>query len=246
MIEGETRISAGFRSPGLAFDLVELRRVALSDRWSLGLMAIGWVHLATFLTCYGMYQAGDLAPPRYLVAWVLEFLVVVGLLRRTLTGGGRHRPPPLSGILARVWITFVILGFSAASLNDLTGMPPEWFKPMWGTLSTFGFAVMAWLVSLWFLVPAVQMSLTAMLMARWTPHAYFIYGVSWWLALHLVALAIERARRRAIARGEIAEADAWLSRDRAQLPADWRPTPARGEGSSEGSPLVPSPLAGEG
>ena len=140
MNDGETRISAGFRPPGLALDLFELRRAALADRWSLGLMAVGWVHLATFLTCYVMYQAGDLAPPRYLIAWLLEFLVVLGLLRRTVTGNGRHRPPPLSGILARLWITFLILGFSAASLNNLTGMPPEWFKPMWGTLSTFGFA----------------------------------------------------------------------------------------------------------
>jgi hypothetical protein len=203
MAEGEETIRSGFRPPGLAFDLAEFRRAALAERWSFGLMAIAWVHLGTFLTCYIMYQSGDLAPPRYLIAWFLEFLVVVGLTRRMVTAGGRLRPPPLTGLLARVWITFLILGFSAASLNNLMGMPPEWFKPMWGTLSTFGFAMMAWLVSLWFLVPAVQMSLTAMLMARWTPHAYLIYGISWWLALHLVALATERARRQAIARGEI-------------------------------------------
>jgi hypothetical protein len=196
MTEAETRIPVGFRPPGLALDLYELRRAALDQRWGLGLMAIGWVHLATFLTCHVMYQAGDHAPPRYLVAWLLEFLVVVGLLRRMVTGGGRHRPPPLTAILARVWITFLILGFSSASLNNLTGMPPEWFKPTWGTLSTFGFAMMAWLASLWFLVPAVQMALTAMLMARWTPHAYLYYGLSWWLALHLIALALERARAK--------------------------------------------------
>jgi hypothetical protein len=195
MEDGGETIRAGFRPPGLALDLFELRRAALEQRWGFGLIAVGWVHLATFLTCYIMYQAGDLAPPRYLLAWFLEFLVVVVLLRRTVTCGGRHRPPPLTAILARVWVTFLILGFSAASLNNLTGMPPEWFKPMWGTLSTFGFAMMAWLVSLWFLVPAVQMALTAMLMARWTPHAYLFYGISWWLALHLIALAIDRAQR---------------------------------------------------
>jgi hypothetical protein len=222
MADGEETIRGGFRPPGLAFDLAEFRGAALGGRWSFGLMAIAWVHLATFLTCYIMYQAGDLAPPRYLVAWFLEFLVVVGLTRRMVTGGGRHRPPPLTGLLARVWITFLILAFSAASLNNLTGMPPEWFKPMWGTLSTFGFAMMAWLVSLWFLVPAVQMSLTAMLIARWTPHAYLIYGISWWLALHLVALAIERVRRRAIARGEIV-----VERVEAR-----RPSPARSVGSA--------------
>jgi hypothetical protein len=196
MRDDDEPIRAGFRPPGLALDLSEMGRAAVEQRWGLGLMAVGWVHLATFLTCYLMYRAGDLSPPRYLIAWSLEGLVVVLLLRRMVTGGGKHRPPPLTAILARVWITFLILEFSAASLNDLTGMPPEWFKPMWATLSTFGFAMMAWLVSLWFLVPAVQMSLTALLMARWTSHAYLFYGVSWWLALHAIAFVLERARRR--------------------------------------------------
>jgi hypothetical protein len=190
------------RAPGLSADVAALRIAALRDRWSLGLMAIAWVHLATFLASHAMYRAGDLAPPRFLLIWFVEMLVVVLLIRRMVTNNGRHPAPPLVGLLARVWITFLILGFSLASTNNLMGMPPEWFKPAWGTLSTFGFAMMAWILSLWFLVPAVQMSLTAMMMARWTPHAYLIYAVSWWIALHLVALALERARKVAISRGE--------------------------------------------
>lgn len=186
--------SRTFRSPGLAADVAELRRAAIRDRWSLGLVAIGWVHLATFLASHAMYRAGNLAPPRYLLIWGVEAAVVAILIRRTVTGNGRHPAPPLFGVLARVWITFLILGFSVASLNNLTGMPPDWFKPAWGTLSTFGFAMLAWLVSLWFLIPAVQMSLTAMLMAAFMPHAYLIYAISWWAALHLVALGLERAR----------------------------------------------------
>ena len=81
-------------------------------------------------------------------------------------------------------------------------MPPDWFKPVWCTLSTFGFAMTAWLVSRWFLVPAVQMSLTGMMMVRFPEHAYFIYGISWWIALHTVALALEKVRRKSIDRSK--------------------------------------------
>ena len=194
MSQRECRPQRNIRPPGLTADVEVLSRVAIEDRWGIGLMAIAWVHLATFLTCYAMYVAGDLRPPRYLVAWAVELVVVVILLRRMVTNNGRRASPPLIGLLARVWITFLILAFSVASLNQLTGMPPEWFKPVWCTLSTFGFAMMGWIVSLRFLVPAVQMSLTGMLMAQFPMQAYLIYAISWWVALHLVGLTLERER----------------------------------------------------
>ncbi len=183
------------RPPGLMADLDELKRAVFRDRWGLGLMAIGWVHLATFLVCYAMYRAGRLDPPPYVALWMVEFVVVALMLRRIVTANGRRKAPPLVGLLARVWITFIILGLSVASLNRLTGMPPEWFKPVWGTLSTFGFAMLAWIVSLWFLVPAVQMSLTAMLIAVLPREAYLIYGLSWFIALHAVGITLERVSR---------------------------------------------------
>ena len=68
--------------------------------------------------------------------------------------------------MARVWITFLILAFSSASLNSLVGFETDWFKATWATLATFGFATMAWIFHLGFLIPAVQMSLTALLIAR--------------------------------------------------------------------------------
>jgi hypothetical protein len=200
------------RPPGLTADVAEFRRVAIRDRWGLGLMAIAWVHLATFLACHAMYSAGDLAPPRYLLIWALELVVVVVLLRRMVTNNGCHPAPPLVGLLARIWVTFLILAFSVASLNQLSGMPPEWFKPVWCTLSTFGFAMMAWVVSLWFLVPAVQMSLTAMLIARFPKHAYLIYSITWWVALHIVALTLEKIRQ---AENEAAEEEPSAHSDRA-------------------------------
>ena len=195
MGQGEGRKRRVLRPPGLSADVAEFRRVAIRDRWGLGLMAIAWVHLATFLASHAMYAAGDLEPPRYLVIWAIELIAVVVLIRRMVTSNGRREAPPLVGLLARVWVTFIILAFSVASLNQLSGMPPDWFKPVWCTLSTFGFAMMGWIVSLWFLVPAVQMSLTGMLIARFPSHAYLIYSLSWWLALHSVALTLERARQ---------------------------------------------------
>ena len=192
-----------FRPPGLSADVAELRRAAIQDRWSLGLMAVGWVHLATFLASHALYRSGELSAPPYLLMWAAELAVVAVLIRRMVTDNGRHAAPPLVPLLARVWITFLILGFSVASINNLTGMPPEWFKPVWGTLSTFGFAMMGWIVSLWFLVPAVQMSLTGMLMGNSTSDAYLFYAISWWLALHLVAIVLERMRATAIASGEV-------------------------------------------
>ena len=194
MSENTTRPPRVVRPAGLTADVAELVHVALRDRWSVGLVAIAWVHLATFLTSHAMYRGGDLAAPRYMVLWFVELVAVVILVRRMVTRNGTTTPPPLTGLLVRVWITFLILGLSVAAMNNLTGMSREWFKPVWGTLSTFGFAMMGWLVSLWFLIPAVQMSLTAMLMAHATEQAYLTYAISWWLALHLVALAIEWAR----------------------------------------------------
>jgi hypothetical protein len=226
MSRGRTRPARAVRPPGLAEDVAEFRQVALADRWAFGLVAIGWVHLGTFLTCHVMFRSGNLAPPPYLALWVLEFVAVFALLRRMVTGNGRHPAPPLVGLLARVWITFLILGFSVASLNNLTGRPPDWFKPVWGTLSTFGFAMMAWLVSLWFLLPAVQMSLTGALMARFPDDAYLIYGISWWVVLHLLALVLELLRRNANAQDEVGPATS-LSRVR------YRRYPAQNEPSGE-------------
>ena len=158
-------------------------------------MAVGWFHLATFLTLHLAYRSGHLNPWIYLTAWAVELAVAVVVLRRMVTANGRYKAPPLVGLLTRVWITFLILAFNVLALNHTTAMPPEWFKPVWATLSTFGFAMMAWIVSLWFLIPAVLMSLTGLLMHRDTADAYLIWGVSWCSVLHLVAFGIEWARR---------------------------------------------------
>ncbi len=64
--------------------------------------------------------------------------------------------------MLRVWLTFVILCLTSASLNSLTGFEIDWFKISWAMLGTFGFAVLAWIFHLAFLIPAVLMSITAL------------------------------------------------------------------------------------
>jgi hypothetical protein len=187
---------------GLATDVADLYRVALDDRWGLALVYVGWSHLAIFLVCQTLYGRGDRAEAHFLPLWGIDLGVGLLILRRFLVG----RPiPSLLLLVARIWITFLILAFSAASLNSLIGFQTDWFKAVWATLSTFGFATMAWIFHLKFLVPAVQMSLTALLIARFPAYAYAIYGLSWCVALNLVGGTLERRRLRAFEprRGEL-------------------------------------------
>lgn len=186
------------RISGLAADVAELDRAALRDRWGLGLIGVGWSHLAVFLVCQTLYARGDRAETHFLPLWGLDLIVAVAILRRFLRGSSREPAPALLPVVVRIWITFLILTFSSASLNALVGFETDWFKAAWSTLATFGFATMAWIFHLGFLVPAVQMSLTALLIARNPGGAYGIYGVSWCLALNGVGLVLER--RAALAR----------------------------------------------
>jgi hypothetical protein len=176
----------------------DLERVALRDRWGLALMAVGWVHLGFFLVCQALFWKGDLYKPHYLALWGGEFVVNLWVIRR-VAGRGWHRATPLAGVLVRVWATFLILSFNVASLNTLTGFTLDWFKPVWGTLSTFGFATTAYLVNPWFFVPAVQMYFTGLVMVRFPDDNYLIYGLSWWVSLQGIGLILERRRRRGTA-----------------------------------------------
>jgi hypothetical protein len=182
------------QASGLAADIAELYGVALRDRWGLALMWVGGVHLAIFLICQVLYGRGDRAETHFLPLWGLDLAGGVLIFRRFLAGRSRGPIPSLFVLVARIWITFLILAFSAASINSLVGFETDWFKAIWASLSTFGFATMAWIFHLKFLVPAVQMSLTALLIARFPSLAYGIYGVSWFVALVTVGLALERRR----------------------------------------------------
>jgi hypothetical protein len=55
---------------------------------------------------------------------------------------------------------------------------------------------MAWLADLRFLLIAVQMYATGMLMLQWPEWGFLIHGVSWCLALSVVGVLLERRRTR--------------------------------------------------
>jgi len=185
----------------LAAEVAEVVRVADRDRWGVGLMAIGWAHLAVFLACQALYARGDRAESHFLALWGLDLAVALTIARRFVGGPGRRPMPALVRVMVRVWATFLILCLTSASLNRLTGFEVDWFKAAWGNLATFGFATMAWIFHPAFLVLAVQMSLTGILIATNPGSAYAIYGASWCLALNGLGLALERRRAPARDRG---------------------------------------------
>lgn len=173
--------------------VAELDRVAARDRWGLALMAVGWVHLGFMLICQVMHTSGGRRAVPYVAVWGLELACVLVALRR-LAGRAWYRATPLAGLIARVWGTFLILSFNLAALNTLSGLEHEWFKPVLATLSTFGFATMAYLIDTRFFIPAVQMYFTGLLMVMNVDKCYAIYGLSWWVALQGIGLSLERRR----------------------------------------------------
>jgi len=172
----------------------DMSRTLDDPRWARGLMAIGWLHLATFLVCEALADPIPKRDPRFPAIWFAE-LVGVFVVMRLLVGPGWIRRGEAIRLTAKLWTTFLILSFNVVALNSLIGFERTWFKPVWGTLSTFFLASLAWLFTPLFFIPAVQMWLTGLVMAQFPNHAYLAYGVSWWIALTGAALWIQRGRR---------------------------------------------------
>ncbi len=173
--------------------VADLDRVSQRDRWGVGLMWVGWSHLAFFLLEQSLFTSGRLGNLLALSLWATELAVNLSLFRRVV-GKGWYRSTPLAGILARVWGTFLILSFNVASLNNFTGWSLDWFKPVWASIATFGFMMMAYLIHARFFFFAVQMYFTGLLMVLNPEWNYLIYGVSWWAALQGMGWSLERRR----------------------------------------------------
>lgn len=165
-----------------------------AGRWSRAIAAVAWIHLASFLVCQALYDPAILRDVRVLYVWISELAAVV-LALRLIAGPGWMRRSPAVGVVARLWCTFLILSFNLVTLNELLGWEHRWYKPAWGTLSTFFLASMAWLFTPKLFIPAVQMYFTALLMIRYPAQENLVYGVSWWLALLGIAWSIRRRER---------------------------------------------------
>jgi hypothetical protein len=200
-IEAPVTRPATAREPGrasgswrLAF-LDELARNAAEGRWGRALMAVGWLHLAMFLACQAIYRVDVRSDPRHPVLWFAEVVLSLGIFR-LMAGRDWWRASDAAALIVRIWGTFLILTFNLAAYNSLMGWSLDWFKAAWATLSTFGFAMLAWLIDLRFLILAVQMYFTGLLMIRFPHYNYLIYGISWWAALMGVGWLLERRRAR--------------------------------------------------
>jgi hypothetical protein len=158
-------------------------------RWSRAIAAVAWVHLVCFLLCQALSDPTRQRDPRLLIVWLGELAAVLGVLR-VVSGPGWIRSSPAIGVVARLWGTFLILSFNLVMLNALLGWESRWYKPAWGTLSTFFLASLAWLFSPRLFIPAVQMYFTALLMIAFKGQENLIYGVSWWMALLGIARGI--------------------------------------------------------
>lgn len=171
----------------------DLNRSTVRNRLARGLAGVGCIHMASFLLCQAMYNPDGRADLRHPLLWLLELAAVLVFLRISL-GRDWTRSSEAINLVAKLWTTFLILSFNLVTLNAMTGFELAWYKPVWATLSTFLFASLAWLFSPWFLVPAVQMWLTGLLIINLPDWAFLIYGVSWWLALMGIAFRMERRR----------------------------------------------------
>jgi hypothetical protein len=165
-----------------------------NGRWSRALMAVAWIHLLAFVVCHTLHSPGHESDPRHILVWSIE-LVAVFLAMRAFAGKGWFWSPPAIHLVGRLWLTLLILSFSLSTLNATIGWETLWFKAAWGTLSSFFFATLAWLITARFLFLAVQMYFTALLMARFMDWNNLIYGVSWWLALMEIAWAVRKRER---------------------------------------------------
>ena len=178
--------------------MADLTEQAVARPWGQALMALGVVHLGFFVVCQLVYWAGVRAALASIALWGGEVGAVL-VVMRLVAGRDWIRASPAIGLIARVWVTFLILSFNVASLNSLFGWSVDWFKPVWCTLGSFGFATMAWLFGVRLLVPAFQMYFTGLLMVRYPAWSYLIHGVSWCVALQHLGFDLVRRRARLLA-----------------------------------------------
>jgi hypothetical protein len=163
-------------------------------RWSRALMAVAWIHLLAFVICHLLHSPRQDSDPRHILVWFIE-LVAVFVAMRIFAGKGWFWSPQAIHFIGRLWLTLLILSFSLSTLNATIGWQTLWFKAAWGTLSSFFFATLAWLITPRYLILAVQMYVTALLMARFMEWNNLTYGVSWWLALMEIAWMVRRRER---------------------------------------------------
>src|SRR4051812_3059351 len=174
----------------------DARRTLASGRWPHAILAIGWVHLVSFLILQAIDDNQPHSDLRHPVVWLCELLVVLGLL--VWAGGLRwYAASPAVNVLARMWATFLILSFNLSTMNAQTGWAMNWYKPVWANLSAFFFATLGYFFSQSrYVVLAVMMFFTGLAMLHLPDWDYLIYGLAWFAAIEVIGIGLLRRKLR--------------------------------------------------
>src|SRR5690349_8599683 len=89
---------------------LEISQAVCRRRWGLALVAIGWVHLLAFVVCQYIVDPAIKSDPRHATIWLLDVVVSVFVLR-IISGAGWYRDTAATGLVVRVWGTYLILAF---------------------------------------------------------------------------------------------------------------------------------------
>lgn len=181
--------------------LDHLERAAARENHWLFCTLLGWEHLATCGISYYLVEvAGVQAPHRwiYVVLWLAQTVVALTTLRlvRGRVAGGDS---PLEPLVSRIWVVFLLLCVNVAMLNVALGLPVFTLLPVLATLSSFGFLMLAALLSRRFVAAALVMWVTGMLMARFPAYAFLLYGAGWLVILQALGVIFRRRQRHWLA-----------------------------------------------
>jgi len=200
------------------------RTVILENQWVLYVL-LAWQNLAACIVSHLLLEVWGLHYPRwpYLVIWLAQAALALGTVR-CFSGRPQIEESPLEPINKRIWLVFLFLSFNVAILNVLLGLPVFIMLPALAGLGSFAFTAMTAMISKKFSIFGLWMFLTGIVMARLPQYGFLLFGGSWWVVLHVLAVVFFLRRRHRLARPS--EADA------AQLPLALRravPVPVRGQ-----------------
>jgi hypothetical protein len=169
------------------------RTAALENHWLMCVL-LGWEMLAACaLSHYLLKGLGIQIRWPYAVVWLVQIFVALGTIK-LVTGRPRIEESPLEPINKWVWLMFIFLSINVMVLNATANQPLFVFLPVLATLSSFAFTFMAAGISRRFALAGVFMFLVGIMMARFPEQSFLIYGFSWLLVLHAIAMVLYRRR----------------------------------------------------
>ena len=192
-----SKVSADFRVDlSRADQHRQLELLSARRNWGWALLLVGWLHLVTFCFCHYLTTIGYHQSPGYLAMWVGELLGMVVIFR--VCGGTRIADPvlPLELFIRRVWLAYFLLAFNLGSMNTLRGHALFEFFPATASLASFAFIMMSLVVSWRFLIAAVVMFVSGLLMAANLLNEYLVFAFAWWLVLNGIGMSLIRQQRQ--------------------------------------------------